>query len=58
MTEWVSQGTKWSQRSVATADEADLPALDDRRFTKGCLIAVPLSPILWWLILRTASAMT
>lgn len=45
------------QRSETRTDDEIVPSPDGRRFMKGCMIAIPLSAILWWLILQVASAM-
>lgn len=45
------------RRKNMRADYEFVPSPDGRRIMKGCMIALPLSAALWWLILRAASAM-
>jgi len=45
------------QRDEAGRDDEIVASPDGIRFAKGCMIAIPLSSFLWWLILQVASAM-
>lgn len=56
----IKRGGQWQMRDRRKnigADNEFVPSPDGRSFMKGCMIALPLSAALWWLILRAASAM-